>query len=88
MGMPLDQAPRGGDGDHDAGPRPGSEIPSHVLGEGLGSTLREVEEQLPALSEDPAQQTGHGEDEMAVRDGREDLVVQPLGPQELLLLLA
>jgi hypothetical protein len=48
----------------------------------------EVEEKLPALSEDPAQQTGHGENEMTVRDGREDLVLQPFGPEELLLLLA
>jgi len=86
--MPLDQAPRGGDGDHDAGPRLGCELSPHVLGEGLGGALREVEEQFPALSEDPAQEAGNGEDEMAMRDGGEDLVVQPLGPQKLLLLLA
>jgi hypothetical protein len=52
------------------------------------AALGEVEEKLATLSEDPAQEAGHGEDEMAMRDGREDLVLQPLGPQKLLLLLA
>ena len=75
MWMPLDQVPGGGDRDDDAGSSVGSEVPSHVLGEGLGDALGEVKEELAALSEDPAQQTGHGEDEMAVRDGREDLVL-------------
>jgi hypothetical protein len=60
---------------------------SHVLGEGLGGTAGEVEEQLSALSEDPPQEARHGEDDMTMRDGGEDLLLQPLGPQELLLLL-
>ena len=88
MWMPLDQVPGGGDRDDDAGPSVGSEVSSHVLGESLGGALREIEEKLTALSEDPAQQTGHREHEMAVRDGGEDLVLQPFGPEELLLLLA
>ena len=32
------------------------------------------------LSEEPAQEARYGEDEMAMRDGREGFVLQPLGP--------
>ncbi len=88
MGMPLDQVTGCRDRDHDAGPSLGSEVSSHVLGKGCGRALGEVEEKLPALSEEPAQEAGHGEDEMTMGDGREDLVLQPFGPEKLLLLLA
>ena len=39
MWMPLDQVPGGGDRDDEAGPSVGSEVSSHVLGEGRGGAL-------------------------------------------------
>jgi hypothetical protein len=50
--------------------------------------LREVEQKLSPLSEDSAQEARHGEDNMPVRHGLEHFLLQPLGPQELLLLFA
>ena len=73
--MPLDQVPARGDRDHDTGPSVRTEVSSHVLGEGLGGALGEIEEQLSALSEDPAQETRHGDDDMTMRDGGEDLLI-------------
>jgi hypothetical protein len=37
--------------------------------------LGEVEEKLPALAEDPPQEAGHGEDEVAMRNGFEHLLL-------------
>jgi hypothetical protein len=71
--MPLDQIPGACDRDDDARPSLRSEVSPHVLGKSLGGTLGEIEEKLSALSEDPAQDAGHREHEMAMRDGREDL---------------
>ena len=88
VGMPLDQVSGGGDGDDDAGPAVWTESCPDVLGDGLGGALGEVEEKLPALPEDPPQEAGHGEDEVAMRNGREHLLLQPLRPKELTLLLA
>jgi hypothetical protein len=86
--MPLDQITGCGDRNHDAGPGLCSEVSSHGLGEGLGGALGEVEQKLPPLTEEPAQKARHGEDEMAMGDGREDFLLQPLGPQKLFLLFA
>ena len=88
VGMPLDKVPGGGNGDDDSGPSVRTELLAHVLGDGLGGALREVEEELAPLAEDPAQEAWHGEDDMPMRDGLEDLLLQPLRPQELSLLLA
>jgi hypothetical protein len=88
MRMPLQEVAARGDGDDDAGPRVRAELPPHVLGEGLGAALREVEEQLAPLSEHPPQQARHGQDDMAMGHRRQHLLPQPLGPQDLLLLLA
>jgi hypothetical protein len=84
----LDQVSGGGDGDDDAGPAVWAESSPDVRGDGLGGALGEVEEELPALPEDPPQEAGHGEDEVAMRNGREHLLLQPLRPKELTLLLA
>jgi hypothetical protein len=88
VGMPLDEVPGGGDGDDDTGPAVWAESCPDVLGGGLGGALGEVEEELPALPEDPPQEAGHGEDEVAMRNGREHLLLEPLRPKELTLLLA
>jgi len=86
--VPLDQVRGGGDGDDDTGPAVRAEAPPHVLGDGLGGALREVEEKLSALPEDPPQEARHGENDVAMGNGRENLLLEPLCPQELALLLA
>ena len=66
----------------------GPSAPPDVLGDGLGGGAGEVEEELSALAEERSQEARHGEDEVAMRNGREHLLLQPLRPQELTLLLA
>ena len=88
VGMPVDQLPGGGDGGDDTGPAVWAESCPDVLGDGLGGALGEVEEEFPALAEDPPQEAGHAEDEVAMGNGREHLLLQPLRPKELALLLA
>ncbi len=56
VGMPLGQVPGSGDGDDDAGPAVFAESSPDVVGHGLGGALREVEEKLAALPEDPPQE--------------------------------
>ena len=78
-------------GASDAGPSVRPEVSPHVLdvlGEGIGGALREVEQKLPPLPEDPAQEARHGEDNVTMRDGLEHFLLQPFGPQELFLLFA
>jgi hypothetical protein len=75
VGMPLDQVSGGGDGDDDTRPAVLAESSPDVLGEGLGGALGEVEEKLPTLPEDPPQETRHGEDDVAMGDGREHLLL-------------
>jgi hypothetical protein len=65
----LDQVPCGGDGDDDSGPAVWAEPFSDVLGDGTGGALREVEEKLPTLPEDPPQEAGHGENDVAMGNG-------------------
>jgi hypothetical protein len=69
----LDQVSGGGDGDDDAGPAVWTESCPDERRDGLGGALGEVEEKLPALPEDPPQEARHGEDEVAMRNGREHL---------------
>jgi len=88
MRMPLQQVAGAGDRDHDAGPRVRSDLSLHVLGDGLRRALREVEKKLAALAEDSAEEARHGEDNVTVRDRLEHFLLQPLRPQELLLLFA
>src|SRR6266581_7857992 len=87
MRMPLQKVTRAGDRDHDARARVRSDLSPHVLGEGLGAALGQVEQKLSPLAEDPAQEARHGEDDMTMRHGLEHFLMQPLGPQELLLFL-
>jgi hypothetical protein len=86
--VPLGQVPGGRDGDDDSRPAVLAELFADVLGEGLGGALREVEEELSTLPEDAPQEAGHGEDKVAMRNGLEHLVLEPLRPHELALLLA
>ena len=89
MRMPLQEVSRGGDRHHD----PGSHVAvaarmTDELLDGLGAGARELAEQLPPPAEQRAQEARDGEHHMAVRDSQQHFVAQPLGPQELLLLLA
>jgi hypothetical protein len=49
----------------------------HVLGESRSTALREVEQKLTPLSEDPAQEARHPENNMTVRHGLEHFLLQP-----------
>jgi hypothetical protein len=86
--MPLNQVSGRGDGDDDAGPSVRADLSAHVLGDGLGGALGEVEQKLPPSAEDPAQEAWHGEDDMTMGNGLEHFLLKPLPPKELSLLLA
>ena len=88
MGVPLGQISSGSDRDDDSRPAVWPEPSPDVLGDGLGGALGEIEQELTPLAEDSAQQARHGEDDMAMRNGREHFLLEPLRPQELALLLA
>jgi hypothetical protein len=60
-----------------------TELLAHVLGDGLGGAPRKVEQELAPLAEDPAQEAWHGEDDAPMRNGLEDLLLEPFRPQEL-----
>ena len=52
------------------------------------SITDQVEQQLSPPAEYPSQQPRHGENNVSMRNGRKHFLLQPLGPQELLLFLA
>jgi hypothetical protein len=58
VGMPLNQVAARGDGDDDTGSGVGADLPAHVLGDGLGRTLREVDEQPRRLRKMPRSRRG------------------------------
>jgi hypothetical protein len=86
--MPLDQISSAGDGDDDAGARVTTDSPADELARGLGGGPPQLREQLAPAAEERTQQAGDGQDKVAVRDLGEHLLAQPLGPQNLSLLLA
>jgi hypothetical protein len=86
--MPLDQIAGGGDGDGDAGAGVVPEAPADELARGLGGSAPQLGEQLAPPPEQRTQQPGDGQDDVAVGDAGEHLLAQPLGPEELSLLLA
>jgi hypothetical protein len=88
VGMPLDEIAGGGDRDDDAGAGVVAEAPADELGHGLGGGAAEFGEQLPPPAQERTQQSGDGQDDVAVGDRGEHLLAQPLGPDELALLLA
>ena len=89
MWMPLKEISSGGDGNHDPGPRVAlAARVADQLPDGLGACAGELTEQLRLAPKQRAQQARDGEHHMAVRDGQQHVFAKPLGPQELLLLLA
>jgi hypothetical protein len=54
--MPLAQIAAGGDRDNEAGARVRPDLSPRVLGDGVPAALREVEQQLSPLPEDPTEQ--------------------------------
>ena len=86
--MPLKQIPGGGDRDDDAGAGVVAEAPADELGRGLGGGAAQLGEQLAPPAQQGSQQPRDGQDDVAVGDRGEHLLAQPLGPQDLPLLLA
>ncbi len=89
MGMPLQEVSRRGHGDDDprTSVRVGARASDQLL-DRLRPRAGEISEQLAAAVEQRPQQARDGQHEVAVGDGEEHLLVQPLSPPELLLLLA
>jgi hypothetical protein len=54
----------------------------------LRRALHEIEKELASPAEDSAEEAWHGEDNMTMRNRLEHFLLQPLRPQELLLLFA
>jgi len=86
--IPLEHIAGGSDGDHDPGPRVGTQLAPHVLAERLRAGLGQIAKKLSPLPKDPTEQAWHGEDNVTMRDGLEHLFAQPFGPQNRALLLA
>jgi hypothetical protein len=55
---------------------------------GGGGAAGEVAQQLAAAPEERTQEARDGHHDVAVRNGLEDLLAEPLGPQQRALLLA
>jgi len=89
VGMPLQEISRGGDRDDDPTTCVGlaARVAQELL-DRLGPGAGKLAEQLPPATEQWTQQARDREHHVAVRDGQEHVLAQPLGPQELLLLLA
>ena len=88
MGVPLDEIPRRGDRDHEAGAGVVAEAPADELGGGLGGGAAQLGEQLAAAAQERPQQPRDCQDDVAVSNLGQYLLAQPLGPEELALLLA
>jgi hypothetical protein len=86
--IPLEHIAGGSEGDHDPGPRKGTQLPAHVLAECLGAAMGQLAKKLSPLPKDPTEQAWHGEDNVTMRDGLEHRLSQPFGPQNRALLLA
>ena len=86
--MPLGHISGGGDRDHDPWPHTFAEAGFDVCAHGVGGAAGEVEQQLAAAPEKRSQKAWNGHHDVAVRDRREDLLVEALGPQKRALLLA
>jgi hypothetical protein len=87
VGVPLKEVSRGGHGDHDAGARLAPHREPDQLLDGLGPRAGQLREQLAAAVEQGTQQARDGQDDVAGGDFGQDVVAQPLGSEELLLLL-
>jgi hypothetical protein len=86
--MPLGQISGGGDGDHDPWPHSFAEALFDVCTQGVGSAAGEVPQQLATAPEERTQEARDGHHDVAVWDGLEDLLMEPLGPQKRAFLLA
>jgi hypothetical protein len=86
VGVPLKEVSRGGHGDHDAGARLAPHREPDQLLDGLGPRAGQLREQLAAAVEQGTQQARDGQDDVAGGDFGQDVVAQPLGSEELLLL--
>ena len=88
VGMPLKEIPGGGDRDDDAGAGVSAEAAADQLAHGLGGGAPELGEQLATPSQQRAQQPRDGQHDVAMGGPGEHVLAQPLGPEDLPLLLA
>jgi hypothetical protein len=86
--MPLGQISGGSDGDHDPRPHGFAETLSDVCSQGRGGAAGEVPQQLPTAPEERTQEARDGHHDVAVGNALEDLLMEPLGPQQRAFLLA
>jgi hypothetical protein len=80
--VPLDEIAGGGDGDDDAGAGLVAEAPADELGCGPRGGAPQLGEQLAPPAQERTQQTGDGQDKVAVGNLGQHLLAQPLGPEE------
>jgi hypothetical protein len=88
MGVPLQEVSRRGKRDDEAGAEVLSGRAADELDGGLGPRPGELGQEVTPTAKQWPQQTRDGEHHVAVGDGSEELLAQPFGPEELLLLLA
>jgi hypothetical protein len=81
VGMPVDEAAEGLNGGEDTGDDIGlAEGRAHEVAERAVGDAGEDSQELAVVEEVGTQALGHGEDVLAVGDGIEDLVLEPIGP--------
>jgi hypothetical protein len=79
--MPLEKVSRGGHRDDDPGTNVcGGTRTADQLRDGLGPRAREISEQLAAATKQRTEQAWDRQHDVAVCDGGEHVLVQPLGP--------
>jgi len=88
MGVPLQEVPRSCEGDDEAGAHAIPGGATDELGGGLGPSPGELGQHVAPTAKKRPQQARDGQHHVTVRDRSEQLLAQPLGPEELLLLLA
>ena len=80
-GCPVDEAAEGLDGGDDAGDDVGlAEGRAQEVAQGAVGDAAENAEELAVLEEEGPQALGDGEDELAVGEGVEEHVLEPVGP--------
>ena len=85
--MPLQEVSGGGHGDDETGTEVESGRAADELDGGLRPGPSELGQQVSPTAKQRPQQARDGEHDVAVCDGSEQLLAQPLRPEEQLLLL-
>ena len=88
MRVPLQEISGGGDGDDDTGAHVTSRRAAHGFDDRLCASPGEFGQEVAPPAKQRPQQTRNREHDVTVGDGSEQLLAQPFGPEQLLLLLA